>query len=115
MYAHQLLPPFLSSSVWVTKVQKSCACRTPCGDPCQLHALPATVEGGFYNLLPFDERTFQITLEGPYVQQQNLCHAQVTAYMEHLTSDLERAAHPALDAVISKVGRVSPRHAARLQ
>ena len=35
--------------------------------------------------------------------KQTLCHAQVTAYMEHLTSDLERAAHPALDAVISKV------------
>jgi hypothetical protein len=28
---------------------------------------------------------------------------QVTAYMEHLTSDLESAAHPALDAIISKV------------
>lgn len=27
---------------------------------------------------------------------------QVTAYMEHLTSDLESAAHPALDAIIGK-------------
>ena len=28
---------------------------------------------------------------------------QVTAYLEHLTSGLEAAAHPALDAIVAKV------------
>lgn len=50
----------------------------------------------------------------PVFIEPRVLYVQVTAYMEHLTSDLESAAHPALDAIISKVRFLLPDRAAAL-